>query len=69
MCQHLLKENNMDAWIEIFMTILNMPVPENLSSYTEVTDEITRRDKHIIWKIKETTSKIVYKLFVKYGDA
>jgi len=68
MCPHLMQENNLDPWIQFFLTIINMKMPENLISETNSTDEIRERDKSIHWKIKGLTTKLIYRFFVKYGN-
>jgi hypothetical protein len=68
MCPYLMEENNLDPWILFFKTILDMPCSPALSSVTDSTLEIQRRDKSIFWKIKGITAKITYRVFVKYGD-
>lgn len=68
MCPYLMEGNNLDPWIMFFKTILDMETPPELAGPTELTEEIRRRDKHIFWKIKGITSKITYRVFVKYGD-
>ena len=52
----------------MFKVILDMPVPENLESPTEDVEEIDRRDKHIIWKLKAQTARLTFRLFSKYSN-
>ena len=59
----------LDPWVQFFKTILDMPCPPNLSSSTESTIEIDRRNKEIFWKIKGITAKTTYRMFMKYGDS
>jgi len=64
----MMGESILDPWVQFFKTILDMPCPPELSSVTESTDEITRRNKEIFWKIKGITAKTTYRMFMKYGD-
>jgi len=52
----------------MFKVILDMPVPENLESPTEDVEEIDRRDKHIVWKLKAQTARLTFRLFSKYSN-
>lgn len=57
-----------DPWLEFFKNILDMPIPENLTSSTEDRENIIARNKHVHWKIKGMAAKITYRMFAKYGD-
>jgi len=64
-----LKENNALApWIAMFKIILDMPVPANLESPTEESDEILARDKSVLWKLKAQTARITFRLFSRYAN-
>jgi hypothetical protein len=63
-----MEENALDPWILFFKTILDMPIPDNLRSVTNDTEEIIARDKSIFWKIKGITSKLTYRIQIKYGN-
>jgi len=67
-CPFLMENNNMDPWIQFFKTILDMPVPDDISAATNSTEEIQSRDKNILWKIKGICSKLTYRVMVKYGN-
>jgi len=47
--------------------MIELPVPENLGSFTEDMEQIAQRDSHIFWKVKAAASRYVYRLFSKYG--
>jgi hypothetical protein len=63
-----MEDNNLDPWIEFFKTILDMPIPEDMKDLTNDSEEIHRRNKSIFWKIKGITSKLTYRIMIKYGD-
>lgn len=67
-CPYLMEENALDPWIMFFKTILDMPIPDSLRSVTNETEEIIARDKSIFWKIKGITSKLTYRIQIKYGN-
>ena len=69
MCPHLMQEHILEPWISLFKTLLDMPVHEEVSSFTEDTNEIMSRNKHVIWKIKGIISQITYMLFLNYMNA
>ena len=58
----------MDPWIQFFKTIMDFPVPEELTKLPKNTAEIEMRDKSLIWKIKAEVAKISYRMFTKYAD-
>lgn len=60
-----MQDDNIDCWMLLFKTILDMPVPDSLSSKTVETDEITRRNGTLFWKVKGIAAKITYHLFNK----
>ena len=62
-----MEKDVLNPWFALFKDILDMPCPPDLSTPTEETDEINRRDKSIFWKIKSLTAKITYRAFVKYS--
>lgn len=68
LCPFLMEANNSDPWISMIKSILDMPMPNDLTSYTEDMDEIARRNKSIFWKIKDIASRITYRMFLKYGN-
>lgn len=49
--------------------MLDQPLPDNLSTFTEEMDEISARDKSIEWKLRGVISKVTYRLFSKYGNS
>lgn len=48
--------------------ILDMPVPEQLESLTDDTEEVNARDKSIVWKLKAEAARISFRLFSKYAN-
>ena len=48
--------------------ILDMPVPENLESFTEDIEVIADRDKNIIWKLKAQAARMTFRLFMRYAN-
>ena len=49
--------------MQFFKTVLDMPVPEDLKTLTQDTDEVNRRDKTMFWKLKGTVAELTHKLF------
>lgn len=49
--------------MQFFKTVLDMPVPEDLKTLTQDTDEVNRRDKTMFWKLKATVAELTHKLF------
>lgn len=45
-----------------------MPVPDELKTSTDSSEEIHKRNKQIFWKIKGICSKLTYRIMVKYGN-
>ena len=68
MSPYLMEAKNLDPWIQFFKTILDMPVPDDIASITQDTDEIMKRNGSIFWKIKAITAKTTYRMFEDYGD-
>ena len=64
----MMEESVLDPWIQFFKTILDMPCPDELGTPTEDTEETSRRNKEIFWKIKGITAKATYRMFMKYGE-
>ena len=67
-CPYLMEDDNLDPWMMLFKTILDMNCPQELVSPTTITQEIIAKDKHIIWKIKGIAAKITYRIFIKYSN-
>jgi hypothetical protein len=63
---YLKLENNIAPWLSFNKQIMDMPVPEELSSFTEDLDEVDRRDKHVFWKIKQAAARMIYRMCSKY---
>ena len=68
LCDYLKENNGLTPWIQLFKMILDMPVPAELESATEDIDEIARRDKHIIWKLKAQAARMTFRLFMRYAN-
>ena len=68
MCPHLMqvKPDRLGPWMQLFKSILDLPIPAVLSSFTDDPDQVQWRNNSIIWKMKGLVSKIVLNLFVKY---
>ena len=54
-----MKDKAIDSWIAFFKGILDMPLDDSLTSYTEDTKEIVRRNKSVFWKIKGVAARVV----------
>lgn len=54
--------------MHFFKTILDMPLPTELDSFTEDMDDIADRDSNVCWKLKAITAKVTYRLFAKYAS-
>ena len=52
----------------MFKIILDMPVPPELESPTEDVEEISERDKSILWKLKAQAARITFRLFSRYAN-
>jgi len=63
---YLKEGKNIAPWLLFNKQIMDMPVPESLSSFTEDLEEVERRDKHIYWKIKQAAARMVYRMSSKY---
>ena len=50
-----------------FKFILDMKVPEDLESFTDMPLTIEKRDKSTLWRLKFEASRICHHLFNKYG--
>ena len=61
-CPYLMEGENMDPWISFFKRILDMVVPAHLASETEDQDEITKRNKTKIWKIKGVIATLTFRM-------
>lgn len=48
--------------------ILDMPIPEQLETLTDDTEEVNARDKSIVWKLKAEAARISFRLFSKYAN-
>jgi hypothetical protein len=68
MSPSLMEGNQIDPWVLLIKTVLDMPCPQPLSSTTEDSQMIVQMNKHIFWKVKGVAAKIAYRMFVKYGD-
>lgn len=62
---HLRPKSAIDPWVNLFKTILDMPLPAELASQTQDQNEIIKRDKTIFWKIKGYAAKISNRLLIK----
>jgi hypothetical protein len=54
-------------WMAFFKYILELQVPNDLESYTDLPPTIQKRDKSTVWKLKFEAARIVHHLFNKYG--
>ena len=48
--------------------ILDMPVPEDLESFTDDIEVVAARDKNIIWKLKAQAARMTFRLFMRYAN-
>jgi hypothetical protein len=67
LCPFLKKKGSLKPWMSLFTAILNNPVPKNLSSLTNYTIEIEKRDKSIDWELKKEAAQVTYVIFSRYG--
>lgn len=67
-CPYLMQDDNLDPWMGLFKTILDMPCPAELCAHTTVTEQLQEKDKHVFWKIKGIAAKITYRIFIKYSN-
>ena len=68
MTRYLLNKLNIEPWILLFKTILNMDAKPEHSLPTTNTLEVESRNKLIFWKIKGKVAKCTYRMFIKYGN-
>ena len=52
----------------MFKIILDMPVPAELESMTEDSEEISERDRKMIWKVKGAAARLTFRLFSRYAN-
>ena len=64
----LTAEGQLHPWMHFFKEVLDLPLPDQLSSFVEDMDEIAARDKSIHWKIRGMIAKTTFRLFSKYGN-
>lgn len=64
----LLVGDQIDVWINLFKSLLDMPIPPELLTKTDDADQIMAKNKNIYWKIKSYAGRISYRLFAKYAD-
>lgn len=52
----------------MFKIVLDMPVPAELESATEDSEEISERDRKMIWKVKGAAARLTFRLFSRYAN-
>lgn len=68
MCPFFTIGNNIDPWISFFILLMQKPIPNELETPTDDTDEICEREKKFAWKMKSIVSRLTYRIFSKYGN-
>ena len=43
---------NIAPWMQFFKNLMDRPMPEEIESFTEDMEEISKRDISLLWKIK-----------------
>jgi len=66
--EYLMKEGVIENWLKIFKTIFEWPVPAELNAPTDDPEDLALRAKMPIFKAKNISSLLFYRLFQKYGD-
>jgi hypothetical protein len=61
--------DRLSPWIALFKNLMDRAVPGELAAATEDMEEVERRDKHVVWKVKGVAHQLTYRLFSKYGNA
>ena len=60
-----MEDDNLEPWIYYFKKIMEIPPPLELNTKTGDTDEINKRNKTVLWKMKGMIAKTMYLMFVK----
>ena len=68
MCPYFIKKDIIDPWMQFFIDILDLPLPESLVTLTNDADEIVHRNGNILWKMKGIAGEITQKIFRRYRD-
>ena len=68
MCPYFIKKDIIDPWMQFFIDILDLPLPESLVTLTNDADEIVHRNDNILWKMKGIAGEITQKIFRRYRD-
>jgi hypothetical protein len=61
-------KSDIEPWILLFKFVLDMQVPQELSSWIEDVDEADIREKSDIWLLKAEVSRITHLLMQRRGD-
>lgn len=63
-----MNESALDPWVGFFIQVIKKQLPTELTSQTQSAEEIERRDKHPLWKMKGIAMHVLYRIFSKYAN-
>lgn len=63
----MVRNNNLEPWMMFFKQLYDLKIPDTLEIKTEDSNEIALREKNVYWKIKAQISRMVYRMYLKYG--